>query len=83
MNKELDNLEQFLDIVPQHLEKNGRLVILSFQDLEAKIIKSYIRKYCYDEKIMKVVRTAQHPTKLEIKNNIRSRSALLWCIEKI
>lgn len=32
---------------------------------------------------MKVVRTAQHPTKEEIRNNIRSRSALLWCIEKI
>lgn len=73
------------------MDINSHLILISFHDLESKIIKSYIRKYCYCDypvvynilKQMKLIRSSQHPSKIEIHDNIRSRSALLWCLEKI
>lgn len=29
------------------MDINSHLILISFHDLESKIIKSYIRKYCY------------------------------------
>ena len=40
-NKELDALQECLNQIPKVLNKNGRLVIISFHSLEDRIVKSF------------------------------------------
>jgi 16S rRNA (cytosine1402-N4)-methyltransferase len=44
VNSELENLEKFLAIVPNLLNKNGEIAVISFHSLEDKIVKTSFRK---------------------------------------
>ncbi|MEK7664276.1 MAG: 16S rRNA (cytosine(1402)-N(4))-methyltransferase RsmH [Patescibacteria group bacterium] len=44
VNKELDNLKEFLPQAVEILSKGGRLVIISFHSLEDKIIKNFFKE---------------------------------------
>ena len=86
-NNELDNLEIFLQKVHDFLDINAYLAIISFHSLEDRIVKKYFR----DNKVKKknnfhnnkdwgfeiLTKKPIIPSKLEVFENNRSRSAKL------
>lgn len=80
VNKELENLEKFLESFPQILAKNGRIAIISYHSLEDRLIKTHFREskelHILNKKVIK-------PTPEEIFRNPRSRSAKLRGAEKL
>ncbi len=94
VNKELDVLKSFLEQTSELLLPGGRLCIISYHSLEDRIVKRYMtngnfsttaEKDLYGnfsvpfKKIGKMIQ----PSALELKENIRSRSAKLRIAEKI
>ncbi|ADV33542.1 S-adenosyl-L-methionine-dependent methyltransferase [Candidatus Blochmanniella vafra str. BVAF] len=102
INKELEAIAKVLKDMYNLLSNKGRLVIISFNSLEDRLVKHFIYKHsrifpelpklaltesqiinifsssCQFKNIGKII-----PTKQEIKENIRARSAILRCAEKI
>ena len=94
VNKELDVLKSFLEQTSELLLPGGRLCVISYHSLEDRMVKRYItngnfsttaEKDLYGnfsvpfKKIGKMIQ----PSALELKENIRSRSAKLRIAEKI
>ena len=94
VNKELDVLESFLEQTSELLLPGGRLCVISYHSLEDRMVKRYItngnfsttaEKDLYGnfsvpfKKIGKMIQ----PSAVELKENIRSRSAKLRIAEKI
>ena len=94
VNKELDVLKSFLEQTSELLSPGGRLCVISYHSLEDRIVKRYItngnfsttaEKDLYGnfsvpfKKIGKMIQ----PSAVELKENIRSRSAKLRIAEKI
>jgi len=83
VNKELDNLEHFLQILPQYLKKNARVCVISFHSLEDRIVKHTFRRYGKESVFNLLTKKPLTPTDEEIKLNPRARSAKLRVAEKI
>ncbi len=96
VNGEIEKLENTLDVMFDRLKVGGRLAIITFHSLEDRTVKTHFKKYCEGcicppdfpvcvcgrkprGKALKPVL----PSKEEIENNPRSRSAKLRVIEKI
>ena len=94
VNKELDVLKSFLEQTSELLLPGGRLCVISYHSLEDRMVKRYItngnfsttaEKDLYGnfsgpfKKIGKMIQ----PSAIELKENIRSRSAKLRIAEKI
>lgn len=98
VNKELENIEKFLPIAIDILEKGGRLAVISYHSLEDRIVKNYFRKESRDcicpveipecrcshkAKIKIINKDIILPKEEEIKDNPASSSAKLRIVEKI
>ncbi len=97
VNDELKDLEKVLERIIELLNHNGRIVFISFQSLEHKIIKTFIKKHTAgneDVDINSSVMTQRKSPQLkrigrggvssfERKDNRRSRSAWMRIVEKI
>ncbi len=97
VNGELDKLENALDFMFERLNVGGRLAIITFHSLEDRIVKIKFKKYCEgcicppEFPVCVCGRTPRGkipfkpmtPSKQEIEENPRSRSAKLRVIEKI
>ncbi|MBI5679077.1 MAG: 16S rRNA (cytosine(1402)-N(4))-methyltransferase RsmH [Planctomycetes bacterium] len=83
VNKELDNLEIFLDKIYNYMAIGARIVIISFHSLEDRIVKNkFIEKA--KQNIFKVLtKKPITPREAEIEENVRSRSAKLRAAERI
>ena len=94
VNKELDTLKSFLEQTSELLLPGGRLCVISYHSLEDRMVKRYIKNGNFSttadkdlygnfsvpfKKIGKMIQ----PSALELKENIRSRSAKLRIAEKI
>ena len=94
VNKELDALKSFLEQTSELLLPGGRLCVISYHSLEDRMVKRYIKNGNFSttadkdlygnfsvpfKKIGKMIQ----PSALELKENIRSRSAKLRIAEKI
>ena len=94
VNKELDVLKSFLEQTSELLLPGGRLCVISYHSLEDRMVKRYITNGNFSttadkdlygnfsvplKKIGKMIQ----PSALELKENIRSRSAKLRIAEKI
>jgi 16S rRNA (cytosine1402-N4)-methyltransferase len=77
VNRELENLEKFLDTAPGLLADGGRLAVISFHSLEDRIVKHRMRALGH-VLTKKVVRAGDD----ERRSNPRSQSAKLRVMEK-
>ncbi|MBT3176074.1 MAG: 16S rRNA (cytosine(1402)-N(4))-methyltransferase RsmH [Desulfobacula sp.] len=98
VNKELECLGTFMEIVPSLLLKGGRLCVISFHSLEDRIVKQALRKFedgcncpkdlpiclCgFVPQMKSVFRKPLIPTKEEIEFNPMARSSKLRVAQKI
>jgi len=82
VNRELDNLTDFLPKALEVLEVGGRLVVISFHSLEDRIVKFFFKNKS-EEKLIKIL--TKKPIladRAEVLQNPRSRSAKLRAIIK-
>jgi len=98
VNRELDNLERFLELCWNMLLTGGRIGIISYHSLEDRIVKTAFRRHenpCICPKNIPVcqcgrvpdakivTRRPVRPSEEEIAHNPRARSAKLRVAEKI
>ncbi len=83
VNRDLENLSQALPQTLRLLKKGGRLAVISFQSLEDKIVKEFIKEKSAKGELTAVFKKPATASKQEIKINPRSRSAKLRAAIKI
>lgn len=98
VNKELENLQVFLKKVPFLLKRGGRLVILSYHSLEDRLVKQAIaegERACVCPKdfpqcacgrvpvFRRLLKKGVKPSRREIAENPRARSAVLRAAERV
>ena len=82
VNKELEQLEIFLDKFPSYLKENGRCLIITYHSIEDRLVKNRFKeldKNWFKNLTKKVI----FPSLEEIRKNKASRSAKLRIIKKI
>ncbi|WP_298754841.1 16S rRNA (cytosine(1402)-N(4))-methyltransferase RsmH [uncultured Psychroserpens sp.] len=94
VNQEIEVLKEFLLQTPEVLVKGGRLSVISYHSLEDRLVKRFIRNGLFEgeperdmfgnfEVPLKKVGGLIVPTKEEISQNNRARSAKLRIAEKL
>ena len=98
VNKELDVIEPALEQALSMLKVGGRVAVITFHSLEDRLVKNYFKEQTAIPEIAKgmpnipdeylpdfklVVNKAIEPSKEELENNPRARSAKLRVIERI
>jgi 16S rRNA (cytosine1402-N4)-methyltransferase len=98
VNRELEELELFLESGYELLEPGGRMVIISFHSLEDRRVKTAFRKWSQDclcpprtprcqcgwsRKTKLLTRKPMLPSATEAATNARARSAKLRAVERI
>ena len=97
VNRELDDLDDFLEQAVELLAPGGRLAVISFHSLEDRRVKQFIRKEAKGDDFppdlpvldsqlkrrLKTVGKAIKAGKAELAENPRARSAVLRVAEKV
>lgn len=98
VNEELEHVTKGVEAAIELLNPGGRLVVISFQSLEDRIVKNIFKKeskgcICPPKlpqcvcnvtaKVEVLTRKGVRATEQEIENNMRSRSAILRALRKI
>ena len=83
VNNEIEKLKSFLEIFLQHLNSEGRLVIISYHSIEDRLVKNFFRQLKLDNKANILTKKPLTPSTKEIQSNRRSRSAKIRVLEKI
>lgn len=83
VNHELENIEKGLEEAKNILKPGGRMVVISFQGLEDKLVKNVFRRFAKEGTMKLAVKGTIRPSWEEIKANPRARSAKMKVAEKI
>lgn len=97
INRELEDLDLFLQQVIEVLKPGGRLVIISFHSLEDRRIKRFMRKMSKGDEFppglpvtqaqlnpsLKIIGKAIKAGEDEVSRNVRARSAVMRVAERI
>ncbi|MFQ5723260.1 MAG: 16S rRNA (cytosine(1402)-N(4))-methyltransferase RsmH [Terriglobia bacterium] len=83
VNREQEELEQFLLRVPVYLKLGGRVVILSYHSLEDRLVKHRFRQQAAAHELRLLTKKVVRPTPGEVRANPRVRSARLRAAERI
>lgn len=98
VNRELENLEGFLESAYELLCSTGRMAIISFHSLEDRLVKRAFRKWSrscicppktpicrcgWSQKARLLTPRPLLPSKEEVRNNPRARSAKLRVVERL
>lgn len=83
VNNELGNLGEALPRGLELLEKNGRLVVITFHSLEDRIVKKAFVRFEDEQKGKIITKKPILPTRQEMKENSRSKGAKLRIFEKL
>jgi len=74
VNKEIDVLEKFLQVVPEWLLPGGIISIISFHSLEDRLVKSSFKN---DQRLKNLTKKPITPSEQEVELNKRARSGKL------
>jgi 16S rRNA (cytosine1402-N4)-methyltransferase len=97
VNRELEDLQEFLSVALDMLRIGGRLVVISFHSLEDRLVKRYMRDMARGDDLppgvpvtddarnrrMRLVGKAVRASEQEVAGNVRARSAVMRVAEKI
>jgi len=83
VNRELEELGQFLDRAPATLHPEGRWVFLTYHSLEDRMVKQAFRRYEREGMLRLLTKHVERPAEEEIETNPRARSAMLRAAEKL
>ena len=97
INRELEDLSQFLEVAIALLAPGGRLVVISFHSLEDRLVKRFIRRMATGEqpprgvpvrdsdlrRYLKPLGSAVKPSASEVESNPRARSAVMRVAERL
>jgi len=83
VNSELDNLKNVLPQALEVLDKQGRIAVISFHSLEDAIVKNFFKDQAKNNKVQILTKKPIMPSRQEIKQNPRSRSAKLRAVIKL
>jgi 16S rRNA (cytosine1402-N4)-methyltransferase len=80
VNQELEAIESFLKVVPDHLNIDGNVVCISFHSLEDRIVK---QSFAEDARLHVLTKKVVTASEEELKTNPSSRSAKLRAAKRI
>jgi 16S rRNA (cytosine1402-N4)-methyltransferase len=83
VNREMEELGQFLSRVPATMNSGGRCVILTYHSREDRIVKEALREAERQGELKVLTKHVVRPGEEEERANPRSRSAKLRCAEKV
>lgn len=83
VNDETENLSHGLEQALEILEREGRLVAVSFHSIEDRIVKRFFKEKAQEEKLKILTPKPITASRAELQNNPRSRSAKLRAAMKI
>jgi 16S rRNA (cytosine1402-N4)-methyltransferase len=83
VNREGEELEQFLSWTPATLSSGGRWIVLSYHSLEDRLVKRAFQKLEREKSFQILTKKVHRPGPEEIRDNPRSRSAKMRVAEKL
>jgi 16S rRNA (cytosine1402-N4)-methyltransferase len=83
VNREEEELEQFLSRTPATLTSGGRWVVLSYHSLEDRRVKQAFQRLAQEGSFRVLTKKIIQPSAEEIRNNPRARSAKMRVAEKL
>jgi 16S rRNA (cytosine1402-N4)-methyltransferase len=83
VNREEEELEQFLSWTPATLASEGRWIVLSYHSLEDRLVKRAFQKYERDGVLQNLTKKVIQTSDEEVRNNPRARSAKMRVAEKL
>jgi 16S rRNA (cytosine1402-N4)-methyltransferase len=83
VNRELDDLTALLSAAPGILKPGRRLVIISFQSLEDRMVKDAFRDGAHAAIYRLLTKKPVAPSEAEVEQNPRARSAKLRAVERV
>jgi 16S rRNA (cytosine1402-N4)-methyltransferase len=83
VNREEEELEQFLSWAPATISSGGRWIVLSYHSLEDRLVKRAFQRLEREKSFKVLTKKVIQPEEDEIRNNPRSRSAKMRVAEKL
>ena len=83
VNRELENLKEFLEALPSILAPRGRLVAISYHSLEDRLVKRALKKYAAEGTMRLLTKKVVRAKEEEVLLNRRARSAKLRAAEAV
>jgi 16S rRNA (cytosine1402-N4)-methyltransferase len=87
VNREIDSLAAFLEAIPGHLSRGGRVAVISFHSLEDRLVKEAFRRRAGvaggGTALEALTRKPVVPSDREVRENPRARSAKLRVARRI
>ncbi|HXX45422.1 MAG TPA: 16S rRNA (cytosine(1402)-N(4))-methyltransferase RsmH [Candidatus Acidoferrales bacterium] len=83
VNREEEELEQFLSRTPATLSLGGRWVVLTYHSLEDRPVKQAFQRLEREGGFRVLTRKVIRPSEEEVRSNPRARSAKLRVVEKV
>jgi 16S rRNA (cytosine1402-N4)-methyltransferase len=83
VNREEEELEQFLSRTPATLASGGRWIVLSYHSLEDRRVKRAFQRLAQEGSVRVLTKRVIQPTDEEVQANPRARSAKMRVAEKI
>ncbi|MBL8229356.1 MAG: 16S rRNA (cytosine(1402)-N(4))-methyltransferase RsmH [Bryobacterales bacterium] len=82
VNREMEELDAFLDLLPKLVKTGGRIVILTFMSLEDRKVKLKFRELAKQATLRILTKHVVRPAEQEVRDNPASRSAMLRAAER-
>jgi 16S rRNA (cytosine1402-N4)-methyltransferase len=83
VNREEEELEQFLSRTPATLNSGGRWAVLSYHSLEDRMVKQTFRRLAQEGSFRLLTKKVIQPSEEEVRANPRARSAKMRVAEKV
>ena len=83
VNNELENLEKALHQALDIMGKGGRLVVIAFHSLEDRIVKNFLKEKAREGAVKILTKKPVRPSRAEVAENPRARSARLRAALKV